>query len=449
MDLTLNRFVHALRAADVDVSPAETLDAFQVAGHVGLHDRSLLQNALRLTLAKTVEEKAAFDRCFPAFFEGLTVQQPMKRSVLRDVDTTEFMRRVESLDRPVLADVVRSALDANHTLLSRLMVQHVNGDALDAMRQLRDKSPVVNAAASALGLPALDQLRSGGGELATAAAHVQNYVKEQLKAWVDRQYLLRVDATGQRTLLAAALTSNLQQLPPAYHAEVERVVARLADRLARRHRRRRKRDRRGQLDVRRMLRSNVAWEGTPVRLHWRRQKRERATVYLVCDISNSVSQISRFLLLLLFKLQAVLPTVRSFAFSNRLGEITGRFDSQPPSTAIESAILDFGRGTTDYGAAMLDLHGLIGRDVNRRSTLIFLGDARSNHFPARADLLRGLSRQAGQTWWLTPETADRWDTGDCVLRQYSPWCRGVLTCNRLADIERFTEQLLERTRSLS
>ncbi|MBM4205879.1 MAG: VWA domain-containing protein [Gammaproteobacteria bacterium] len=449
MELTLGRFVHALRAADVEVSPAETLDAFAVAEHVGLRDRSLLQNALRLTLAKTAEEKAAFDLCFPRFFEGLAIAEPLKRSVLRTADTAAFLDEVRALEHPVLSEAVEAALAANHTGLSRLLRMNVDEDALDDMRQLRDKTAVINAAVNALGLPALDGFRAGGGSLATTAAHVQQYLKSQIKAHVDQQYRLRVDASGQRALLNAALAANLQQLPPAYYAEVERVVRKLAERLARRHRRRRKKDRRGQLDVRRMLRTNIAYDGSPVNLHWRKQKRERATVFLVCDISNSVSQIARFLLLLMYQLQDVLPSVRSFAFSNRLGEITRFFGELEPLPAIESAIVKLGRGTTDYGHAMHDLHELIGKDISRRSTLIFLGDARSNGFPARADLFRGMSRQAGQVWWLTPETEDRWTVGDCVLSDYRAWCRGVLTCNRLQDIEWFTERLLEGTRSLS
>jgi uncharacterized protein with von Willebrand factor type A (vWA) domain len=449
MELTLARFVHALRAADVEVSPAETLDAFVVAKHVGVRDRSLLQNALRLTLAKTPAEKAAFDVCFPQFFAGIVIHEPMQRSMLRTLDTDAFLAAVTALGQPVLSEAVTAALAANHTVLSRLLRTHVDETALDAMRQLRDKPPVINSAANALGLPVLDGFRAGGGTLATAAAQVQQYLKTQIKLHVDQQYRLRVDASGQRALLAAALTADLQQLPPAYYAEVARVVRKLADQLARRHRRRRRRDRRGQLDVRRMLRTNVAYDGSPVNLHWRKQKIERATVFLVCDISNSVSQIARFLLLLMYQLQDVLPSVRSFAFSNRLGEITGLFAESEPMRAIETAMVKFGRGTTDYGHAMHDLHECIGKDIDRRSTLIFLGDARSNGFPSRADLFKGMSRQAGQVWWLTPETQDRWTVGDCVLGEYQPWCRDVLTCSRLQDIERFTERLLERTRLVS
>lgn len=444
--LTLGRFVHALRAADIEVSPAETLDAFEIIARTGLSDRELVRNALRLALAKTADEKATFDTCFPRFFDGLAVHAPLKQSIVRRIDRDVLEDHVRMLGRENLSTAVALALRGQHTELSLLLAQAVDRNTLDTMQNLRDKAPVVNAAAMSLGLPALDALRSLGGDLATAAAQIRHYLTEQLKSFVDQQYQLVVDASGQRTLLAAALSSNLQQLPPAYHQEVERVVDRLADRLARRHRLRRRRSRRGQLDIRHMLRRNVAFDGAMVHLHWRRQRREKITVYLVCDISNSVSQIARFLLLLIHKLHDVLPRVRSFAFSNRLGEITDLFNQQPHHTAIESAILKFGRGTTDYGHALHDLREVIGKELNRRSVVIFLGDARGNYFPARTDLMRSMARQSGQVWWLTPETSDRWDVGDCVLGEYATACRGVLTVNRLADVERFAERLLEITR---
>lgn len=443
MDLTLNRFVHALRAADVEVSPAETLDALAVVQQVGLADRRLLQDALRLTLAKSVSEKRAFDLCFPTFFDGLPVHTKPRQSVLGLIDADEFLAEVRGLAHPGLTEVVGMVLRDDRTGLSRRVVGAVDRDAIDAMQYLRDKPPLINAGALMLGLPSLDNLRSSGGSVASTAAYVRQYLTQQLKDYVDTQYRLTVDATGQRSLLKAALAANLQQLPPGYHAEVEHVVDKLADRLSRRYRRKRRRDHRGQLDIRRMLRRNVAFDGAPVNVYWRRQKREKASIFLVCDISNSVAQIARFLLLLLYKLGAVLPGVRSFAFSSALGEITALMQNKDHHTAIETAVVLHGRGTTDYGRAMHDLQTLAARDINRKSVLVFLGDARSNHFPSRADLFRSMAKQAGQTWWLTPETQDRWETGDCVLHEYAPHCRAVLTCNKLADIERFSERLVQ------
>ncbi|MCB1683148.1 MAG: VWA domain-containing protein, partial [Pseudomonadales bacterium] len=298
----MSRFVHALRSADVAVSPAETLDALAVLQQVGVDNRRLLQDALRLTLAKTVEEKAAFDACFPAFFSGLPVREPPKRRLIGQVSREELQQAVAALAHAPLRDAVAFALNGDFTRLSRQVASLFDRGELDAMRHLRDKPVLVEKAAHALGLGLLAGLGGQGGAQGSAAMHLRQYLTGQLKAYVDLQYRLVVDASGQRALLAAALSANFQQLPPDYHVEMERVVCKLADRLARRHRRRRHDTQRGQLDLRRMLRRNVAYDGTPVNVYWRRRRREPATILLVCDVSNSVSQLARFLLLLLYRL---------------------------------------------------------------------------------------------------------------------------------------------------
>ncbi|MEX2326484.1 MAG: hypothetical protein WD558_02025, partial [Pseudomonadales bacterium] len=68
MEKTLGDFVVALRKADFEVSPAETLDAMNALQIIGLEDRRLLRDTLSLVLAKTPDEKAMFQVCFDRFF---------------------------------------------------------------------------------------------------------------------------------------------------------------------------------------------------------------------------------------------------------------------------------------------------------------------------------------------------------------------------------------------
>src|SRR5690606_28870580 len=70
MDRTFTNFLAALRGAEVRVSVAETLDALETAELVGWQDRAMLKDALSLALAKTEEEKQAFDACFDHFFRS-------------------------------------------------------------------------------------------------------------------------------------------------------------------------------------------------------------------------------------------------------------------------------------------------------------------------------------------------------------------------------------------
>ena len=200
------------------------------------------------------------------------------------------------------------------------------------------------------------------------------------------------------------------------------------------------------LDLKRTLRRNVAYDGAVFDLQWRQQKRERATVFVLCDVSNSVARVARFLLLFLYELTDVLPSIRAFAFSSRLGEVTDVMRDQPSDAAIEEALFTWGKGNTDYARAFMDFRELCGMDLNPRSTLIVLGDGRNNYYDPRPDVFRELSRRAKQTFWLNPETRDQWREGDSEMRRYAPYCFRVETCNKIRDIERFADRLLVAAR---
>ncbi|MCB1732197.1 MAG: hypothetical protein KDI21_17145, partial [Halieaceae bacterium] len=68
MQSSLVSFIQVLRTHDVRVSPAETLDAMNVATTLGYADRGLLRDGLAMTLAKTPEEEAVFLTCFDRYF---------------------------------------------------------------------------------------------------------------------------------------------------------------------------------------------------------------------------------------------------------------------------------------------------------------------------------------------------------------------------------------------
>ncbi|MEZ5550274.1 MAG: VWA domain-containing protein [Pseudomonadales bacterium] len=450
MDVTLTRFVHALRSADLQVSPAETLDGFAVVQAVGLMDPRLLQDALALTLAKTREEKQRFAECFERFFHQLAFRRAPKRSPLRGLDSAKLLEILDPEKQPVIRQVIDEILHGDRTALAYRVQREAERLQISGMQTLRDKARIGDLLSLALGGRELEQLLSRSEDFPAAQLpalrYLRQYIQEQVRDYVDLQYQLAVDATGRRALLAAALKGNLDQLPPDYYREVDRVVAKLAQRLSQRHRARAKKTRRGHLDIKRTLRANIAYDGALFDLHWRQRHRQPSTVYVVCDVSNSVSRIARFLLLLLHGLTDALPQVRAFAFSNRLGEISEDLRGSDVDAAVAAAMFDWGKGATDYGAALTDLRNQVGADLDRHSTLIFLGDARANFYDPRVDVLRGLARRVRQVFWLNPESRDRWGEGDSVMPHYAPYCLRVDVCRDLQDIERFADRLLSATR---
>lgn len=451
MEVTFARFVAALRNADVRVSPAETLDAFDVVSRVGIADKDLLKDALALTVAKSRDDKARFDDTFDRFFE-LAFREPAQRSFLRDVDRQGVVDELQGELSAGLVEAVTQVLDDDRDRLA-LRIQQV-GEAIKIheISNLRDKSVYSRRIAQALGVDELDAYVAAGGGGTTERTtlerlrYLRQYFHRAIRDYVDGQYRLHVDASGKRALLEAALKSNLDQLPRAYQQDVRRVVEQLAEKLAKEHRRRRRRASRGMLDVKRTLRRNIAYDGALFDLRWRQQKREQASVFVLCDVSSSVARVARFLLLFLYELTDVLPNVRAFAFSSRLGEITDVMRGKASDEAIEEALFTWGKGNTDYARAFFDFRQLCGADLDSRATLIVLGDARSNYYDPRADIFEELTRRAKQTFWLNPEARDRWREGDSVMHRYAPYCFRVDTCNKLKDIERFADRLLLATR---
>lgn len=451
MEHTLARFVHALRSAEVPVSPAETLDALAVVRAVGVDDPVLLRNALAMALAKTPQEKARFAECFERFFHQLAFHQPARRSILRQVDGERVVAAVAPLTGAELTGLLRAILHGDRGELAWRVQQQAELLDLSQMRTLRDKGHYASRLGAALGIGELTRLLerselSHEQEILQVLRYLRQYVQEQVRSYVDQRYQLEVDATGRRALIDAALQGNLDHLPPDYYQEVGRVVRKLADRLSTQHRRRRRRARKGALDIKRTLRDNVAYDGTLFRLRWRQQRLHRSTVFVLCDLSSSVSRIARFLLMFLHDLAEVLPTLRTFGFSNRCGEITELFRQQEPGRAVEEALFRWGKGTTDYGQALFDFRQQVGRDLDQRSIVIVLGDARGNYYEPRVPVMRAVAQRARAVYWLNPETPDRWGDGDSLMRHYAPWCLRVDTCSRLQDLERFAERLLTLTR---
>ena len=447
MDVTLARLSRALRRADVAVSPVETMDALAVVRQVGLDNPRRLRQALALTLAKTVEEKQHFETCFDRFFGQLAFSQAPKRSFFRDLDPAGLDAALAGKVSPELSARVQMLAGQRTAALAPALQEAAQAAGVDQMRHLRDKPHYAAAIAAALGTDELDAVLSDpdielDSTLIGALRYVRHYLREQAQDYVDLQYQLNIDASGRKAIVDAALKANLTHLPKNYQQDMQRAVSRIADRLCKSHRRRRRRARRGQLDIKRTLRHNVAYDGALFDLHWRRQKPQKATVFAICDVSGSVAGVARFLLLMLYNLSDVLPNIRTFAFSSEMAEVTDVFRRKGAEAAVESVLFDWGKGNTDYGRALMDFRKLALDDINRQSTVIILGDGRNNHYQARVERLAEISARARQVIWLNPEPRESWGTGDSEMTRYAPHCFRVRRCSSLQDLSRFADELV-------
>ena len=92
---------------------------------------------------------------------------------------------------------------------------------------------------------------------------------------------------------------------------------------------------------------------------------------------------------------------------------------------------------------MVDLKELVFDEIDNRTTVIFLGDGRSNGSDPRADILKEIKQRAKRVIWLNPERKSIWGSGDSEMPRLAPYCTTAETCNSLKKLELIIRDLLK------
>jgi uncharacterized protein with von Willebrand factor type A (vWA) domain len=169
---------------------------------------------------------------------------------------------------------------------------------------------------------------------------------------------------------------------------------------------------------------------------------------VVADISGSVASFARFTLQLVHALASQFSRVRSFVFIDGIDEVTpffeGNADLGDAVKRINSeADVVWVDGHSDYGHAFEVFHHRWAQEVTPKTSVIILGDARNNYHATQAWVLAELRKRSRHLYWLDPEPAAYWNTGDSVIADYAPHCDGVYECRNLRQLERFVEAVIE------
>jgi hypothetical protein len=478
MDQLLTNFIRALRNADIRISTAETLDAFSTVQLVGYTDRQLLKDSLGLVLPKTLDEKAAFDTCFDQFFSFRShseLQAPHESESAPQGDAAASSsgeiggegesRGTGGSSTAAVAETyedggMSSPQSALGQLLTRANSMEINIAINAAGQQVKaheievftQKGVYTRRILEAMGIAELQQEILTLAEsptipdrrLAQDLGHRRDWLRERVRDYVEHQFLLHADVNGRRLRESLLRDVRLASIEQRHHRQLQEIVQRMARKLIAAYSKRRKIVRRGQLHVPRTLRRNMKYDDAIFDLHWKTVKAEQPKVFAVCDVSGSVADYARFMLMFIYSLEEVLPKVRTFAFSSELGEVSELFKRNSIDDAIALALRQYGSGSTDYGLALADFHELCLDVIDRRTTVIILGDARNNYGDARTDTLKDIYDRARRVIWLNPEARSLWNTGDSEMRHYSPYCHQVDECGTLAQLERVVSRLLRR-----
>ena len=476
MQSRLVSFIQVLRTHDVRISPAETLDAMEVANILGFSDRNSLRDGLGMALAKTTAEKTVFKQCFDNFFgrtladfsdtEAENTASEDEQSDTQDGNekdgangegtSASGQSALESAaqDNPELQAVLdgplmQGLMNNDRNELSIAMTRAGDQVGLSEIQMFTQKGQYTRKILDELGE---EHIRQAVIELERredpALAELQRYrdiLREQVRDYVEREYLLNAEGKNRQFMDDILSKTRLNNIEHHYLHKVHELVRKMAKRLAARHSRKRKITKRGQLNMAKTIRHGIPNDGVMFNTYWKQTKKEKPKILAICDVSGSVAAYAKFLLLFLYSLQDILPQVRSFAFSSHLGEVSHYFDEHPIEKAIELVNWQYG-GATDYATALNDFAQLALDDINSETTVIMLGDARNNNGDPNMPVMQSIFARARQVIWLNPESRRSWGTGDSEMLRYQSTCHFAAECNNLKQLERIIDQLLRSTR---
>ncbi|MBS9371506.1 vWA domain-containing protein [Rhodococcus sp. B50] len=433
-------FVEALRRRGIAVGPSETVDAGRVMTVLDLLDRDAFREGLACTLLRRATHRPTFDALFDLWFppaigrrEAAGPHVSIPRTPAGEVD----FDALRDLLAELLSDESPEALEATEMLVSAVVEElgqyaSSNGPSFSAYQALRDVSPdtlLTKILEGLLGNSAREERDDAAYESEVARRTAARRIAD-FRAMVERETRRRTaEQLGRERVEKYGVPKLAEEVDFLRASDAELVTLRrsvmpLARLLASRLAARRRRARAGAIDLRRTLRKSMSTGGVPIDLVNRKPRPARPELVVLCDVSGSVAGFSHFTLLLVHALREQFSRVRVFAFIDTADEVTHYFSAgtdlgESMSRMLREAKLITYDGHSDYGNALGSFAENHAHAVTSRSSLLILGDGRTNYRNPNLEALEHLVSVARHAHWLNPEPKGQWGSGDSAARVYS------------------------------
>jgi uncharacterized protein with von Willebrand factor type A (vWA) domain len=467
MEDRIVEFANVLRRNGVRVSLSENMDAFRALGLVGIRDPHLFRNALRATLVKRASDVKPFEELFDFFFLGIgEAIDALDRRIMEELGLTpeQFQQMLEQIQRLLkkmegdLSQLTRALLTGNRGELERLLreaaSQEAEAGSLDSFRltpytRMAGRLQLDRVRTEVEGFKAMLQMLAEGGE---DLQNVMRYLDERMR---DLNRLLR-EIIQQEQRKRGVEPSDYSQRSSfadksfSFYTEddirrMNEAVARLAQRLKNRLSVRRKKAARGRFNVKATLRTNMQYGGVPFHIELDRRKKTKPQVMILCDISDSVLNASRFMLQFVYSVQDLYAKVRSFVFVSDIGEVTKLFEEHEIHRAVEAAlkgeVIDV-FSHSNFGRAFELFYKNYFAAVNGKTTVLIIGDGRNNYNRPNDWVLREIQQKAKQLIWLNPESRMTWGVGDSEMPRYAPYCDVAEECRNINQLYKVVDVIV-------
>ncbi|NPC72999.1 VWA domain-containing protein [Corallococcus sp. AB004] len=463
MDARIVEFAEVLRQNGVRVSTSEVQDALRATAEVGVQDRSLFRSVLRATLVKRELDVETFRRAFDFYFSGAartfeaidkSLAKQLEEEGYLEGDLLKMVIYQMNLLAPEMSPLAQAILAGDRARLAQIFRQASLQLDLGQLESPLQTGFFTRRMLAGAGMErARSDLKSMEDELKARGLHAEGVeiVSRHVAAAMRKiEDAARAEVKRQSEARIRRRTDNVTEKPlhlltQAEVDQMEAAVRTMAEKLKSRMIRKQRSHRRGSLHAQRTLRRNMPWDGIPMVPVFRTRRPERPELVVLCDVSDSVRNASRMMLLFMHTMQSLFVRVRSFVFVSDVGEVTQFFKDLDVSEAIDAATA--GRtvsmsSNSNYGRALADFTRDHLGSITRRTTVMIIGDGRNNYNASNAWALKDLKRKAKRVLWICPEDRGNWGIGDSEMLTYEKHCTQAVVVTSVSDLARIAEQLV-------
>jgi len=463
MEERILEFIGDLRRAEIRISTAEALDALGASAEVGLTDRETFKSTLAATLIKEARDEETFNRIFNLYFLDLeALGEGLKKALgpedPRVQDQLDQVMDQENMDLDELTELLMRGQGSEMEMAIRDGGQGAGLERLMYFLQVgyfsRRISDQFDWSAIERDIEKIMQALEARGLDPGQLARIRNYLELRLEAFrrmirqhVQRELERRAFRAGEKLTREVLADKPLFALTPDEVAQMRNVVAKLARRIKDALALRQRQEQKGRIDSRKTMRKSLAYDGVPMEIFLKRRHREKPKLITICDVSDSVRNASRFMLQLVWNLQECFSRVRSYVFVSEIAEVSTAFSTYPVERAIEWALkgapVDY-HCRSDFGYAFNRFATTELESLDKKTTILLLGDARNNYNDPQAWALRLIRERVKGIIWLNPEGQWGWGIGDSVMPLYSPACDIVRECRTIGQLGEVVDNLVHQ-----
>ncbi len=447
-------FLEALRGAGLPVSLAEDLDAIAALRTLDWSERDTIRDGYAATLVKRQSQRPTFEALFDIYFPRM-VGDGVSASTGDDEPDQSGVRDNAQALQDFRAELLEALTSDDQQALARMAAEMVarfgampgrgpglsSWSAYTALQRVAPSELVDQIVRGLLAEGRNDDeaQRVAGRRLGGFTRMVEDDARRRIaeEKGPDHVANVAIRPTIDRLDFTAARKADLEEM----RREIYPLARRLATRLTKEHHAKR----RGPLDFRRTVRASMSTGGVPMTTHHRPKRPHRTELVVLCDVSGSVANFAQFTLLLVFALRDQFQKVRAFTFIDHVHEVTHHFK---PGADVVDVMTELAASTahaalwgrTNYGRAFTKFAEEYADALGPKTSLLVLGDARSNYSDLAEGTLKELAGAARHSYWLNPEHTRHWGTGDSAAPTYGAIVP-MVECRNLTQLGDFVHDL--------